>query len=39
VADKKRQVKGIDLILFGKSGKSIKIDEKAKYKGLQKEGA
>lgn len=39
VTDKERQIKGIDLILFGKSGKSIKIDEKAKYKGLQKEGA
>ena len=39
VTDKERQIKGIDLILFGKSGKSIKIDEKAKYRGLQKEGA
>ena len=39
VTDKARQVKGIDLILFGKSGKSIKIDEKAKYRGLQSEGA
>lgn len=39
VSDKERQIKGIDLILFSKSGRSIKIDEKAKYRGLQKEGA
>ena len=39
VTDKERQIKGIDLILFSKSGRSIKIDEKAKYRGLQTEGA
>lgn len=39
VTDKCRQVKGIDIILLAKSGKRINIDEKAKYKGLQEEGA
>ena len=39
VTDKQRQVKGIDVILTTKSGKSINVDEKAKYKGLQEEGA
>lgn len=35
VKDKERQVKGIDLILTTKSGKTINIDEKCKYYGLQ----
>lgn len=38
VLDKARQYKGIDLILFGKKG-TIKVDEKAKYRGLQDDNA
>ena len=38
VKDRARQFKGIDIILFGKN-RQIKIDEKAKYRGLQEDGA